>query len=377
MPYIAGGIFKGDTAHHKTNLLCQQQLDLVDPCVITLESSQYSALLKFGFYEMESSQEMVSIAPDEKSFLCGRLFSKSTGEAVTISSLDVAAIKRTQGKELAQNYWGRYILLLLDDEGITFYRDPQGLSVLYYTHIDQGYLFVTNLSSLVDALPSEVTINWTYLTSFIASNHNITTVTPFNDIYELLPGCATTFKINASPEISQFWDPTTISSSYIEDEDSFQQKIFETAQMTLSSWVLGSNKVNIELSGGLDSSSLLALLKYGGYDCPVQALNFFNSSFAASDEKEFAQDVSDLYQVPVKFINSKELLPFGELHLSRRYDRPSSALLDTSVIRHVISAMNVSKDDEILSGQGGDHLFLAPPPREAYVRLYARSGIFS
>lgn len=378
MPYLAGGIFKGAASQNATNNLCNRECALIDSAVLTVNNDLCSVSLRYGFYERESSQEKVTISYDKKSLLCGRLFLKATGEPVTVHSLDSEAIKRSHGKVLAEQYWGRYLFITFDDNGITFYRDPQGLSVLYYTQIEDGYLFSTSLAPLVDTLSYQIDFNWTYLTSFIASNHQLTSVTPFKGVYEILPGCSTQLSRGVSPKISQFWDPTALVSTYIEDETSLQQKIYDTARMNLSSWVYGATKINLQLSGGLDSSSLLGLLRESGYQEPIQAVNLYDSVFADADERDYAQDVCDLYQVPVSYIDMHERLPFGEVSITERYDRPSSALLDTRAGQAILALEQIEKNDERLCGQGGDHLFLAPPPQEAlldYILGHRLQGI--
>jgi asparagine synthase (glutamine-hydrolysing) len=366
MPKISGVLCKGTG----TQLVSEGiKHNAKNPHLIRFSNDHYSVHLALEPFNMESSQELISISPDRRAFFCGRLFRKQTGEAVTISHIDLDEITQTRGKSLGSLYWGRYILGIIGDEGITFYRDPQGFSLLYYAPHSGGYFFASDIATLSDALPAQPTLNWTYLTSFIASNHNVTSVTPFNDIYEMLPGCATTLKMHASPVVTQFWDPTEITSVFISDEDAFQNHVFDTARMTLLSWVSKSEKVSFELSGGLDSSSLLALLKQSTFASPVHAVNFFNSSFASSDEKDYAQDVCDLYNVPLSYLDSKDFLPFSEISLSRRHDRPSTGLLDTAITKHLVALLGIQKNDEIICGQGGDHLFLAPPPRDAFVDI--------
>lgn len=376
MPYIAGGIFKGRSQQAPINLLNYVEQKLTHITAHVWEETLYTAYIHFGFYPMESSTELVDIASNKKTILCGRLFEKSTGKAVTISDLNIDAITNSRGGELGEKYWGSYLLITLNDEGIAFYRDPMALSVLFYTQVEQGYVFTTSIAPLVDFLEQNAEVNWTYLTSYIASNHHVTAVTPFKNIFEILPGCETTLLINDKPRLSFFWDPTAISSSYIENESSFQEKIFKTTQMTLSAWVYGSQKAHLKLSGGLDSSSLLALLRHNRYTNPIQAFNFFDSSFSAADEREFAQEVCDLYEVPINFIDFQEHLPFSELTPLIRRDRPCSTLLASNFTDSVASAMNVAKDDIILSGEGGDHLFLAPPPRETFLDYILENNFF-
>ena len=172
------------------------------------------------------------------------------------------------------------------------------MTLFYFKYAD-GFLFSTEISLLYDAVQEKPHLNWAYLTSFVVNSHNITTVTPFENIHEVEPGCITQLSLNEKPAIEQFRDPTQIKSAYIENEIAFQEKIFHTLQDVTRAWVDKAEGICVELSGGLDSSSVLAVLKdVMPQDKPLTAINIFHPAIASSNETHFAKNAADSCKVP-------------------------------------------------------------------------------
>jgi len=367
MPYIIGGIFKGKCIDSANALFKHVDSELSHTSTHLFQENMYAVNILTGRYFLESSQELIEVDSNKKSMLCGRLFKKNSGKIALLSDLNIEAIVKSHGKELSDNYWGSYILIIISHEGIAFYKDPMGQTTLFYTQIEDGFIFASNIAPLIDFLGNSAALNWAYLTSYIVGNDLITAETPFNGVYEMLPGCETSISLRDKPKLTLFWDPTVISSSFIEDEENYQNQLYDTARMALTSWISGSKKAHITLSGGLDSSSLLALLKISGYKEPIYAINYFDSSFRGGDERDFAQEVSEQYKVSLNFIDFQDHLAFNETKSSKRFNRPTNILLATKFTAALASIMNVEKEDILISGEGGDHVFLASPPREAYI----------
>ena len=261
-------------------------------------------MLITGKEKDESPAEMVERFPDSSGFIVGRVFSKNE-RGVALDAQMVDAIKRTNGSWLGQNRWGRYIAAMVDKQkrAVTFYRDPLGLLTLFYFKYAGGFLFSTDISILYDAVAQKPQLNWEYLCSFVVNPHNITALTPFQDIYELQPGCETKFSAQGI-EIQQFWDPSKIRISYRTDEQILQEEIYNTFTDVTQAWCEKTEGVCVELSGGLDSSSVLAVAKdVLPKEKPLTALNFYHPAIASSNEVEEARQVADDCQVPFEAIN--------------------------------------------------------------------------
>jgi asparagine synthase (glutamine-hydrolysing) len=335
-------------------------------------------LLIAGLQELESSEEKVHILSDNASLFAGRLFTKDK-ECTTVSleELPIEQIKESRGLVLGEGYWGRYLLISFDllQRNVTIYRDPQGLSTIFYMPIVDGILFSTNIEFLYDAVSIKPELDWKYLCSFVISAHNVTCHTPFIGITEVLAGCATRLSCQGFVKVHEFWNPVAIKSSFIENEKAFQENIYQTFTACTAALARGSDKVVVELSGGLDSSSVLSVLKDvlpKGKE--IIGINMMHSDVASSNETEYAKNVAMLCDIPLKVIDTSTRPAFSGAKISRRFNRPSSFLFEYEFNQAFLAENPMGKRDEIMCGQGGDHLFLAPPYIETVADYFLDRG---
>ena len=109
----------------------------------------------------------------------------------------------------------------------------------------------------------------------------------------------------------------------------------------------------------------------------IVGFNFFHPAVASSDEREHAKKVATACQVDVDYINLQDYA-YLNFQTVERFDKPSSFLLDLGWNKEMARRIQSYGDLEIMCGQGGDHLFMAPPPVESiadYLILQGFRGI--
>ena len=376
MPLIAGGIFR---SHNEMNTLLRNTILAAARARISsehlfLEDSSMSVLV--GLEPGESRAEIVKRFAHCPTFIAGRVFSKNS-EQISFTDQMAQLLKESGGDWLGKSLWGRYICVALDEakREISFYRDPQGLSTMFYLKCQEGFLFSTDISLLYDAAIEKPALNWAYLTSFVVNAHNITTATAFEKICEIEPGCRTTLSWDGV-ETAQFWDPTQIAQAPISNTEAFQSQVYDTFKEVTKAWVEKTEAICVELSGGLDSSCVLAMLAdVMPQGIPLTAVNFFHPAIASSNEIEFAQEVADSCAVPLKIIGWDSSYPVSSDTIDRRFGRPTSFIVNFEAYKNIRERTDFNMHGEFIGGQGGDHLFLAPPPCEAVADYILDNGI--
>ncbi len=372
MPLIAGAFLN----HHSnssslvhTLLTCAESKITLDKLVFTYTNQRI--VLVAGKKMHESSAEKVINIGQGSGILLGRLFQKGTSTLVQhLEEEELEKIRESQGRWLSERYWGRYLVILLDEESITIYRDPLGGIPLFITQTAQGVVFSTELSMLYDALEEKPVLDWTYFTSYVAASFTLTTATPFKGIEEVFPGSYVSISAEGY-KTGLFWDPTQID---VKEEKELEEQILETFSSCIKAWTQETEGIALELSGGLDSSALLILLKQVAPRMNITCFNYFHPRVASSDERNYAAHVAQECNVELYCIDQSQVLPLSSNSIHKT-NKPSSFLLQEALNREITSLVSKKGTYEFMSGQGGDHLFLAPPLVESLADYFLDNGI--
>lgn len=379
MPLIAGAFSITQKGRVIGERLVTETSKLLVHDSIRITNTQEGLVVIAGNQELESNAEQVRLLSDGKSVFTGRLFHKDETFS-SVNHIPLEAIKMTHGKTLGDHYWGRYILVSCDTErkSVSLYRDPQGLATIFYLQSPEGIFFSSEISLLYDALPNKPNLDWSYLASYIVNGHNVTSVTPFEGIVEARPGCMTELLSDGTLRIIDFWDPTKIPSQCISDPEAFMNTLYKTFSHSVSALSRGADNIVVQLSGGLDSSSVLTVLRQlMPENQNITAVNFMHSQVASSDEREFAKEVTGSCKVPLIVKDLKERPNFAHCKIDHRFNRPFSGLLDHEPNKSYKNELKrLGKQGEIMGGQGGDHLFLAPAPLESVADYFLEKGLW-
>ncbi|MFH1832118.1 MAG: asparagine synthase-related protein [bacterium] len=304
--------------------------------------------------------------------LVGKLFNRDNHEPVNFNHINLnnnhiqACINNP--KNLSTLFWGRYIGTLFNKttKTITLVRDPQGLSTLFYHVTPDGVIFSTELILLYKALDIKPAVNINYFAQHIIHTNHALSSTPFDGIEELLPGIGLSINSRGKCTHDVLWDAASIQSSFISDENKLEEELLATLKACTKAWVGDAPGVCVELSGGTDSSGVMLLL----HDIlPVYkkliAVNYIDSKTQSSNEIEFAQETADACNAQVHFLDWQTTSLLDKLPQNFFPNRPSTLLLFYNLRQQLQDIAMQNNCPEVMNGQGGDHVFLAPPPKLA------------
>ncbi len=128
-----------------------------------------------------------------------------------------------------------------------------------------------------------------------------------------------------------------------------------------------NKKIGVQLSGGLDSSIIIGLLKY--FKIPHALIGLKSKRFEFRTECTIQDLLADSAH-DVCFIDEETVLPYSMLTSCVPHQVPNISNLD---ILQDITMANAAKNlgvDVLLSGGGGDNLFGSPVAHQSENRLY-------
>ncbi|MFQ5822469.1 MAG: asparagine synthase (glutamine-hydrolyzing) [bacterium] len=256
------------------------------------------------------------------------------------------------GEDCPKKLNGMFGFAIWDQRNQTLFlaRDRLGIKPLYYYHDSKMFVFASELKSIlqIQDIPRKVDLRALdiYLTfEYIPSPFSI-----FKDIAKLPPGHTLTLR-NGKFSVKEYWDVHFDENKVSEQE--LCEQLIELLQDAVKIRLMSDVPLGAFLSGGIDSSSVVALMSRV-MDRPVKT---FSISFeeASYNETHFAQNIAKHFNTEHhEFKIKPNALDLTE-KLIRHLDEPFG---DFSIFpTYLVSKMAREYVTVSLSGDGGDELF--------------------
>lgn len=259
------------------------------------------------------------------------------------------------GEECLKKINGSFSLCIYDKEReiILLVRDHAGKKPLYYSDYNGKFIFASRVGSIIGipGFPKEV--NLTALNFYFAYRYVPEELSIFKHIKKLPAACALHFGLKSKRlEITPYWNPPRIETRAA-DENELAEELEEIVKDALSIRIKGGSPVGAFLSGGLDSSFLVALMS-GLSSEPIKT---FSVGFREEkhDETPFSRTVSRHFGT-----DHEELIIEPEINsliqAASLFDEPFA---NPSIIPNYFAAKIAKQHvDAVISGDGADGLFL-------------------
>lgn len=320
----------------------------------------------------ETSLEKINVLSSKKGILIGRVYPKINDIQNCMLNLEQESHNpESYGKYLSENYWGRYILIANHTEmEISIYRDPQGLSHVYFLQLGSHVLFSSDIHFLVNASKMQIfNYDWEYFASYLSQGPLNTSRTPFHEVSELLPGTCLVYKQGTMRNFP-FWDPSSLPLKMASDKNS--QKIIPVFTDVVQKLMKEIPNICLLLSGGLDSSSLyLAIEKYRKLGQKHIVINYLDKTIGATDESSYVTELIKDFNSELIF--HEPYFTFNPLNVEK-WNRPHLNIMRIDDRVRLLEKLG-SANIEIINGVGGDALCLAIVSEKFLIDYFIQHGI--
>ncbi|MBW6451259.1 MAG: asparagine synthase (glutamine-hydrolyzing) [DPANN group archaeon] len=229
-------------------------------------------------------------------------------------------------------------------------RDNIGIKPLYYYFVDGLFIFASEIKAINKYQDIKPELNIDVMSSYFNYGYVPGTETMFKNIKKLSPGTYIIYSKN-NIKINEYWNIVENKTEHPE------QYYIDTARKLLEDsaekQILSDVPVGAFLSGGLDSSSVVALAKkHIEYDFHTYSMGFDNQNSELPYAKIVSEHVGTIHHEIQ--INEKNLEKEWK-NIINYYDEPVG---DAAVIPNHFLAKIAKKDvTVILAGEGGDEVF--------------------
>jgi len=238
-------------------------------------------------------------------------------------------------------------------------RDRLGIKPLYFAHGAEGFRFASNMQALLAAGAIDTAID------AIALHHQFTlhAVVPpphtvLKGIRKLEQGTTLTLDASGRTTARRYWSLRAQRPALPLSEQQWTAAIHEALRAAVKKRLeIADVKVGVLLSGGLDSSLLVALLaEQGVHDLMTFSIGFEDHPEEKGNEFEYSDAVADYFGTR----HHKISIPNAEVlrRMPEAVDCMAEPMVSQDVVSFYLLAEQVSRTVKVVqSGQGADEVF--------------------
>ncbi len=264
------------------------------------------------------------------------------------------------GEDCVNHLDGMFAFAIWDQSSQQLFvaRDRMGIKPLYFNITPKAFTFASNSQALLTQ-KLDKSINPVALHQQL-SLHGVVPApnTIINGIHKLKPGTFITLSINGKLREKTYWHP---SAKRLEENISEQDYIDRTHELLTAAVMKRMSAsdvpIGVLLSGGLDSSLIVALLKEAGHeDIRTFSIGFEDIDDEVGSEFEYSDQIVSRFNTQHKKyqVSNKEVLP----RLSEAVLNMSEPMVGQDAVAFYLLSEQVSKHTKVvLSGQGADEAF--------------------
>lgn len=260
------------------------------------------------------------------------------------------------GCKLFNKMNGMFAIAIWDssEKKLVIARDRFGEKPLFYTVLDGITIFASEIKAILSYKLYQKSVNHQSIFNYIKFGYNSLAQSVFNNIFRLEQGCFAVFNLSSHPIIESYLNAKSFDLEGVMDKDLLPEVLRQTLEKSVQECSDLKGQIGSFLSGGVDSSSVVAILrrKLGKNVATFSA--YFNID--QYNESKYSNLVARLYGTNHFSISAGPEILFNSTLLSWYFSEPFA---DSSALVSYVVCKEASKHVKVmLSGDGADELFL-------------------
>jgi asparagine synthase (glutamine-hydrolysing) len=259
----------------------------------------------------------------------------------------------TLGKDVLPKLRGMFAFAIWNNNSqeLVLARDHMGIKPLYYQINNNQLVFASEMKGILASGLVNKKVSAKAVYQYLANGYIMQPDCIIENVNMLEPASCLIWK-NGQYQIEQYWNITDKPDSLPVTEDEAIIKVQKLITDAVQEEAIADRPLGVFLSGGLDSTVLVAALKKSG----ANQIKTFSVGFDGDDlsEEDDAKEAAAFYGTTHTQlqVSDKDVVPHIEQYI-KALDQPSVDGLNTWIVSKV-TAKHVTV---ALSGLGGDELF--------------------
>ena len=259
-----------------------------------------------------------------------------------------------EGPACVHRLRGMFAFAIWDASAETLFlaRDRFGIKPLYVATAPWGIAFASELKALLAAGLSNRELDWEALDAYFQLGYVPGPATPFVDVTKLEPGHTLLWRRSGETTVRRYWD---LPGDPAPEPAEVEQRLLEWLDGSVGAHLVSDVPVAAFLSGGLDSSAVVASMAVLGGTPHAFTARYMGSGAAAADETDLARRLAARYGAKLTVVEIQPDLRDIFEPLVWALDEPHAD--DSAIPTWVLSKVVGAAYKVALTGIGGDELF--------------------
>jgi asparagine synthase (glutamine-hydrolysing) len=312
----------------------------------------------------ESDQPMTDINSGNTIVFNGEIYNfkilrkelESAGHSFTTHSDTEVILKSYSewGPDCCNKFRGIFAFAIWDknQKKLFIARDQMGVKPFYYYLSDNRLIFGSEVRALLVSGNVPRKLNYSGLESYLAYGSVQEPLTLIDGVNTLPPGCFAYYDNINKLRITRYWVPTPNSVKYNKYDigEIVREKLRETLELQLISDV----PLGVFLSGGIDSSSIVSIVRqvFSG-QLKTYSIVFRDPRYDERYYSKLVANRNDTMHTELEL--TSEMISNNLKNALNDFDQPSLDGLNTWFVSKLVKESGITV---ALSGVGGDELFI-------------------
>ncbi len=296
----------------------------------------------------------------------GVVFKSKTDSEVVLRAYE------TWGTDCLQHLDGMFAFAIWDENKHELFiaRDRFGIKPLIWAQDQKGFYFASEISSLLEIPHLTHEINDAAIWAYLGYLQIPAPLTIYKSIHKLMPAYAMTISASGKTRSWKYWQAPQVNSDLKKaSQEDLQHQILDLLRASIKRHLHADVPVGLALSGGLDSSALVALAA----QVSSHPLKTFSVTFAdepSANEEVYQRIISKHFSTQHYEIASHPDLLSNARTIIREAGEPYAISSATALLE----ICKLAKDHVkvLISGDGGDEIFGGYTSRYKNIELIRR-----
>lgn len=258
------------------------------------------------------------------------------------------------GAQCVERLRGMFSFAVWDSDAgkLLLARDRFGIKPLYVVQASWGIAFASELKALVAAGMTDRSLDWNALDMFFQLGYIPAPHTPFLDVKKLEPGHTLEWDDSGTSRLTRYWDLPAVSDDI---PANVEEEVLARLDDSVQAHLVSDVPVAVFLSGGLDSSAIVASMAAAGETPHAFTARYHGSGADQADETDLARELATRYGAELTVVDVHPDITKIFEPIVWALDEPHA---DESAIPTWAISEAVSQEYKVaLTGTGGDELF--------------------